>query len=102
MQRQDRQKLSARARVAHLLVALLSLSTLLLAAAPDALARYGRGLIGQTTDKTVTYSALLLIVGIVVLISLFSLLQWRLDKRKHAREDAKHAHVAEADWRGGW
>ena len=32
----------------------------------------------------------------------FSLLQWRLDKRKHAREDAVRAREKSADWRGGW
>jgi uncharacterized membrane protein YidH (DUF202 family) len=90
------------ARTAYLLVALSSVATLSLALAPDALARYGRGLIGETTDKTVTFTGLLFICGMVVLITLLSLLQWRLDKRKAARKAAEHAHVADIDWRGGW
>jgi hypothetical protein len=35
-------------------------------------------------------------------IVVFSLIQWRLDKRRHAREDAVKAREANADWRGGW
>jgi hypothetical protein len=30
------------------------------------------------------------------------LIQWRLDKRKHARMDAAKARERNADWRGGW
>jgi hypothetical protein len=37
-----------------------------------------------------------------VCIVVFSLIQWRLDKRKHAREDAVKAREGSADWRGGW
>ena len=37
-----------------------------------------------------------------VLIFTFSLIQSRLDKRKHARMDAAKARTASADWRGGW
>jgi hypothetical protein len=35
-------------------------------------------------------------------ILVFSLIQWRLDKRKHAKMDAKKRREASADWRGGW
>jgi hypothetical protein len=38
----------------------------------------------------------------VVVISLFSFIQWQLDKRKHARMDAKKRRAANADPRGGW
>ena len=37
-----------------------------------------------------------------VLITVFSLIQWRLDKRKHARMAAAKRRAANADWRGGW
>jgi hypothetical protein len=37
-----------------------------------------------------------------VLILVFSLIQARLDKRKHARMDAAKARQANVDWRGGW
>jgi uncharacterized membrane protein YphA (DoxX/SURF4 family) len=102
MDREPSKKLSVRARVAHLAISICTLGAIGLFAAPDAFARYGRGLIGETTDKVVTFTMLLLISGIVVLITLLSLLQWRLDKRKTARKAAEHAHVAEVDWRGGW
>ena len=36
------------------------------------------------------------------MIIVFSVLQWWLDKRKHARYDAEKAREANADWRGGW
>jgi hypothetical protein len=35
-------------------------------------------------------------------ILVFSLIQWRLDKRKHAKMDAAKRREANADWRGGW
>ncbi|MHB1469516.1 MAG: hypothetical protein ACYCU0_08095 [Solirubrobacteraceae bacterium] len=102
MSSRRRGKLSFGARIAHLAVSVCTLTALGLFAAPSAFARYGRGLIGETTDKTVTFSMLLLICGIVVLITVLSLIQWSLDKRKTARKEAEHAHVAEVDWRGGW
>ena len=37
-----------------------------------------------------------------VVIVVFTLIQSRLDKRKHAREDAVKAREGSADWRGGW
>jgi len=37
-----------------------------------------------------------------VFVGLASLLQWHLEKRKHARYDAQKAREQSADWRGGW
>ena len=37
-----------------------------------------------------------------VVILVFSIIQWRLDKRKHARMDAAKRRAANVDWRGGW
>jgi hypothetical protein len=31
-----------------------------------------------------------------------TIIQSRLDKRKHARLDAQKRRAANADWRGGW
>jgi hypothetical protein len=42
------------------------------------------------------------IIFFVLVICVFSLLQWSLDKRKHARMDAKKRSAANADPRGGW
>ena len=36
------------------------------------------------------------------LILILSLIQWRLDKRKHAKMDAAKRRTANQDWRGGW
>jgi hypothetical protein len=42
------------------------------------------------------------IVFFPTIILIFSLIQWRLDKRKHAKMDAAKRRAANADWRGGW
>ncbi|MHB1538756.1 MAG: hypothetical protein ACYCUM_00520 [Solirubrobacteraceae bacterium] len=95
-------KLSIRARAAYCAASIATFAAIGLFAAPDAFARYGRGLVGETTDKLVTFTMLLLISGIVVLITVLSLIQWRLDKRKAVRKAAEHANVGGVDWRGGW
>ena len=43
----------------------------------------------------------LVIIFFPTIIILFSLIQWRLDRRKHPRM-ARRARAASADWRGGW
>jgi hypothetical protein len=76
----------------------------LLTIAPDALARAdgGQGWWGETNDKDITSVMFITIAFFPVLILVLSLIQWRLDKRHHAREDAARARAANADWRGGW
>ena len=37
-----------------------------------------------------------------VVITVFSVIQWYLEKRKHARYDAAKARESSAEWRGGW
>ncbi len=76
----------------------------LLAFAPAALARAdgGEGFIGETTDPMITSTMFLTIAFFPVLILVLTLIQSRLDKRKHARMDAMKAREANADWRGGW
>ena len=44
----------------------------------------------------------LVILFFPTVIIVFSLIQWRLDKRKHARMDAAKRRAVSADWRGGW
>ncbi len=73
-----------------------------LVAAPAALANSGQGWYGESDDKTVTDAMFLTIAFFPVLITVFSLIQWRLDKRKHARVAAQKRRAANADWRGGW
>ena len=44
----------------------------------------------------------LVIIFFPALILVLSLIQWRLDKRKHAKMDAAKRRAVNADWRGGW
>jgi uncharacterized membrane protein len=91
-------------RRARIMTALAVFTVALLTIAPDALARNtnGEGLYGETNDKVVTNAMFLTIAFFPTIILIFSLIQWRLDKRKHARMDAAKARAANADWRGGW
>jgi hypothetical protein len=85
-------------------IALTTFTVVLLTFAPDAFARYdgGQGWYGETTDKEITTAMFIVIAFFPVLILVFSLIQARLDKRKHARMDAAKARQANVDWRGGW
>jgi len=76
----------------------------LLAGAPAALAAAngGQGWYGETNDQVITNAMFITIAFFPTVIIIFSLIQWRLDKRKHARMDAAKRRAASADWRGGW
>lgn len=91
-------------RRTRILTALLAFTITLLTIAPEAFARAdgGEGLYGETNDKVITNSMFLVIAFFPTLILVLSLIQWRLDKRKHARMDAAKRRAANADWRGGW
>jgi hypothetical protein len=86
------------------MTALLAFSVTLLSIAPPALARadLGEGWYGETTDTTITNAMFGVIIFFPAVILLFSLIQWRLDKRKHAKMDAAKRRAASADPRGGW
>jgi uncharacterized membrane protein YphA (DoxX/SURF4 family) len=74
-----------------------------LLSAPAALAHDGgQGLWGPTNDKVITDAGFIIIAAFPVLITLLSLAQWRLDKRKERRKAAEKARRARADLRGGW
>ena len=76
----------------------------LLVLAPSAFARAdgGQGWYGETTDPAITKVMFAVIAFFPTLILVLSLIQWRLDKAKHARMDAAKAREANVDWRGGW
>jgi fatty acid desaturase len=74
----------------------------LLVVTPAAFAVGGEGLLGETSDSTITFMGFILIVFFPVFIGFASLLQWHLEKRKHARDDARKAREQSAEWRGGW
>src|ERR1700758_4708387 len=95
----------AQMRRAKLISAFTAFAVALLTLAPSALADThqtgGQGFYGETTDKVITNAMFLTIIFFPMII-IFSLIQWRLDKRKHARMDAAKRREANVDWRGGW
>ena len=90
-----------RVRVLSVLVTVLVTSLIL---APGALARAygGQGWYGETSDRTITYAMYLVIIFFPTVIVILSLVQWRLDRRKHHRLVSARRRAASADWRGGW
>jgi multisubunit Na+/H+ antiporter MnhB subunit len=91
-------------RRARFMTALLVFSGALLTFAPGAFARDdgGQGAFGETTDKNITNAMFIVIAFFPTVIVILSLIQWRLEKRKHAKHDAAKRREANADWRGGW
>ncbi len=91
-------------RRTRIMTALLVASITMLTLAPAAFARDdgGQGWYGETNDKVITNTMFIVIAFFPTVIIVFSLIQWRLDKRKHARMDAAKRRAANADWRGGW
>jgi hypothetical protein len=91
-------------RRSRILWAVLSFVTTFTVLTSTAVARAfaGEGFYGETSDKTITYAMYCVIAFFPTIIVLFSLIQWRLDKRKHARMDAAKRREANLDWRGGW
>jgi preprotein translocase subunit SecG len=93
-------------RRARIIVALTTTALIVLATAPAALAtgvsHGGEGWYGETSDTVITNAMFMVIIFFPTVILVFSLIQWRLDKRKHARLDAAKARAQNADWRGGW
>ena len=69
--------------------------------APAALANdHGQGWWGETNDKVVTNAGFILIAAFPVFVTVMSLLQMRLDKRKKARIAAQKARAVRQ--RNGW
>jgi hypothetical protein len=93
-------------RRARLIAAFTTFSVLVLTFAPSALAgvrdHAGQGWYGESTDPVVTNMMFMCIAFFPVVITIFSIVQWALHKRKHARFTAQKAREANADWRGGW
>ena len=91
-------------RRARFTLVLTSVVVTWLTLAPAALARDdgGQGWFGESTDQNITNVMFITIAFFPTLILILSLIQWRLDKRKHARMDAAKARERNADWRGGW
>jgi preprotein translocase subunit SecG len=93
-------------RRARIIASLTSTAVILLATAPAALAsgvsHGGEGWYGETTDTVITNAMFMVIIFFPTVILVLSLIQWRLEKRRHARMDAAKGRARSADWRGGW
>jgi fatty acid desaturase len=102
---EDQIRFSAMRRT-RFIVIFAAFAVLLMAFAPGAFAAVkengGQGWAGELNDGMVTNVMFITIAFFPVVILTFSLIQWRLGKRKHAREDAVRAREKSADWRGGW
>lgn len=66
-------------------VALFAFLALMSVAAPAALADNGVGLAGPTTDKTVTFFCMGVLIFFVALVVIMSLIQGKLERRKEQR-----------------
>ncbi|HEY7456022.1 MAG TPA: hypothetical protein VH703_02005 [Solirubrobacterales bacterium] len=66
--------------------ALLAALTMLLLAAPAALADNGEGLAGRVSDRTVTFFCFGVIAFFAILVIVLSLIQGRLERRKELRK----------------
>jgi len=91
-------------RRTRLITALIAFGVVLLATAPAAFARAygGEGWYGETNDRTITYAMYLVMIFFPLVIVVLSVIQWRLEKRKHAKMRAARSHAANVDWKGGW
>jgi membrane protein implicated in regulation of membrane protease activity len=93
-------------RRTRLFVTFTAFTVLLLVFAPGAFAAVrqngGQGWAGETSDSMITNIMFVTIAFFPTVIVLVSVLEWRLEKRKHARDDALRAREQSADWRGGW
>jgi hypothetical protein len=67
-------------------IALIALPTWLLLAAPAFAGDNGEGLVGETDDRIITFFCLGLIVAFSVLVTLLTVLQNALEKRKEQRK----------------
>jgi hypothetical protein len=84
---------------------LLVFVTTMLVSAPAAFASSssgGQGWFGESNDLNITNAMFIVILFFPLVITIFSIIQWRLEKRKHARVDAAKRRAASEDWRGGW
>jgi hypothetical protein len=61
-----------------------------------------QGTLGENNDLQVTLFGFAVLVTLTMFVTVMSLLQWRLDKRKYARMSAAKARAATADKRLGW
>ena len=74
----------------------------LLAGAPSALASFGRGVYGETSDRVVTYAGLSMIVFFPLFVFVMSRIQYFLERRKDRRKALLHPALDNGRAHGGW
>ncbi len=76
----------------------------MLAVCPSAFAvtHGGEGLFGPTNDAQITNTMFLVMGFFIVVIVVFSMIQSRIEHRKHARIDAAKRRASSEEWKGGW
>jgi putative copper export protein len=77
--------MKASSRSSRFVSAICAALSLMLVAAPAALAENGAGLAGPTTDKTVTFFCFGVIAFFAILVIVLSVIQGKLEKRKERR-----------------
>ena len=77
---------------------LISVTALLVLAAPVLAHDNGEGWWGETNDKVITNAGFILIIFFPMFIFLVSLLQWQLDKRKYRRQAEAKRREQSAGW----
>jgi hypothetical protein len=70
----------------RLLAPVLVLATSLVLAAPAFAGDNGEGLLGETDDRIVTFFCLGVVIAFPILVTLLTLLQQSLDRRKEERK----------------
>jgi preprotein translocase subunit SecG len=80
----------------------VALAMLVLSPSALAVTHGGEGLFGPTNDQNITNAMFIVIGFFVVIIIVFSLIQGRLEHRKHARQDAAKHRESAVEWKGGW
>ena len=83
---------------------LLAPAVAMLVYAPSALAitHGGEGIYGPTDDKIITTWMFGLLIFFTLLITVFSMIYSRMEKRKYARVAAEKARGTSDRWKGGW
>jgi hypothetical protein len=71
---------------AQMRLALVTVTSWLLLAAPAFAGDNGEGLLGETDDRIVTFTCLGIVVGFAVLVTLLTVPQNALEKRKDERK----------------
>ena len=80
----------------------IALATLAQAPSAFAVTHGGEGIFGPTNDSQITNAMFIVMAFFVVVIVTFSLIQGRLEHRKHARLDAAKRRASSEEWKGGW